>query len=140
MPPTYDRAAVPAQNSGPNNAKPDTNQTGRLSATVPPAILTLPADVMAAIVELLSDPAAETELHRQICREIAQDAYQRGYRDGFERGARILEAEWPAVVKGLDGPTHEELETLRYGVRGREYFAGSRPTDRFPRIALEAAS
>lgn len=55
-----------------------------------------------------------------------------GYRAGYERGARVLEAQWPQIVKPLQGPTVAELERLRWGPGGREHFADPRPGDRYP--------
>jgi hypothetical protein len=52
-----------------------------------------------------------------------------GYRDGYERGARLLEASWPAVVSRLYGPTLAELEALRWGPGGRAHFGDPRPGD-----------
>jgi hypothetical protein len=67
-----------------------------------------------------------------------QAAYRAGYaaeqRAGYERGARQLEAEWPAVIRALAGPSLAELELLRWGPGGRERFGDPRPGDRFPRV------
>lgn len=109
-------------------------------AALPAALLALPPDVLAFFVELLPDPAAEAEYRRQLCQEAARDAYARGYRAGVDRGARIRETEWPAVIAPLAEPTHEELEALRWGPGGREHFGDPRPGDRYPLTRLEAAS
>jgi hypothetical protein len=53
-----------------------------------------------------------------------------GYRQGYERGARLLEAAWPAVVAPLAGPSLAELELLRWGPGGREHFGDPRTADR----------
>lgn len=52
-----------------------------------------------------------------------------GYRDGYEHGARLREAEWPDVIKSLDGDPVAELEKERWGPGGREHFADPRPGD-----------
>lgn len=52
-----------------------------------------------------------------------------GYRIGYERGARLMEASWPAVVARLSGPTFAELEVLRWGPKGRAHFGDPRPGD-----------
>ena len=124
----------------PRHDRPPTKDTDALSAKVTHAVLTLPSDVVAALVGFLSDPAAELELWRQQCREAYEAGLAEGYRRGYERGARILEAEWPAIIAPLAGPTHEELEAARFGPGGREHFGDPRPADRFPRTRLEAAS
>lgn len=56
--------------------------------------------------------------------------YADGARDGYERGARLLEATWPAIVRQLGGPSLAELELLRWGPGGREHFGDPRPGDR----------
>lgn len=140
VPPTNENErGLTAHQPTPNDQHPTKVTDPLSSSTIAKLAAALPSDVLAALVELLPDPSAEIELRRRLCREAARDAYQRGYYDGYERGARILEAEWPTVVKGLDGPTHEELETLRYGPGRREHFGDPRPGDRFHRIPLEAA-
>lgn len=110
------------------------------SVALPAALLALPPEVLAALVELLPDPAAEMELRRQLCHEAARDAFRRGYQVGYERGARVRETEWPEIVKPLGEPTLAELELLRWGPGGRERFGEPRPGDRYPQTRLEAAS
>jgi hypothetical protein len=93
---------------------------------------------VAALLAARADPGAELELRRQLCREAYQAGLADGYRQGYERGARLLEAEWPAIVAPLAGPSLAELDLLRWGPGGRERFADPRPGDRLPK--LEAAS
>ena len=97
--------------------------------------------VLRAIAVLLAaqpDPAAELALRRQLCREAYQAGLAEGWRQGYERGARLVEAEWPAVVAPLSGPSLAELERLRWGPGGRKRFGDPRLSDRSPR--MEAAS
>lgn len=89
----------------------------------------------AAVAVLLAaqpDPGAEVALRRQLCREAYQAGQAEGWRLGYERGARLLEAEWPAVVAPLAGPSLAELERSRWGPGGRLRFGERRPGDRFP--------
>ena len=73
---------------------------------------------MLADLAALIAPEAEVAYRRQLAREAARDAYARGYRDGFERGARLLDAEWPAIVAPIvtNRPDHGELERRRLHV------------------------
>jgi hypothetical protein len=98
------------------------------------------ADLRAVVVLLAAqaDPAAELELRRQLCREAYEAGRAEGWRLGVEHGARVLQAEWPAVVAPLSRPSLAELDRLRWGPGGREHFADRRPSDRLPN--LEAAS
>jgi hypothetical protein len=104
------------------------------------------AEARAALLALVPDHAAELGRLRQECRDAARVAYQRGYRAGYERGARVAEAEWPSVVAPLAGLSHAELERRRWTVRGeqrtRETFGSPHPGDYTPTtiIRLEAAS
>lgn len=41
-----------------------------------------------------------------------------GYRDGYEHGARLLEATWPAIVARLGGSTGTEVQAARWELRG----------------------
>jgi len=93
---------------------------------------------VAALLAAMPDPLAEIELRRQLCREAYEAGRAEGWRQGYEHGARLLEAEWPAVVAPLAGPSFAELELLRWGSGGREHFGAPRASDRFPR--MEAAS
>jgi hypothetical protein len=138
-PPDETRAA-PGTEAARRDQPPAKSADRRSRLTISGVVLALPPDVLAALVELLPDPAAEAELRRQLGREAYAAGLAEGYRVGYERGARLRETEWPAVIAHLDGPTHDELEALRYGPRGREHFADPRPGDRLPRIPLEAAS
>jgi hypothetical protein len=52
-----------------------------------------------------------------------------GFRIGLERGARIAEAEWPAVIKPLFTETAAEMDLKRYPPAGREHFADPRDGD-----------
>jgi hypothetical protein len=112
------------------------------------------------IVAHIPDLAVEAEYRRQLCREVGSDAYARGYRDGYERRARVLEVEWPQVVKpALDAPDHTEAERRRWHVccrrcrldghrreclrcedRTRETYGDPHPDDYVPQMRLEAAS
>jgi hypothetical protein len=98
---------------------------------------------IADLLPLLDDPAAELAVIDQ-CRELCRQAYAMGradgWREGYERGARVLEAEWPGVVARVvrGGPSYAELEQRRWGPGGRERFGDPRPGDRFP--GTEAAS
>jgi hypothetical protein len=93
---------------------------------------------VAALLAAQPDPEAEIALRRQLCREAYERGRADGWRLGYERGARLLEAEWPAVVAPLWEPSLAELERRRWGPAGRERFGERRPGDRFPE--LETAS
>lgn len=60
-----------------------------------------------------------------------RDAYQAGYADGdragYERGARVLDAEWSAPAPA---PDFAEIEARRWGPGGRQHFGDARPGDR----------
>lgn len=95
---------------------------------------------MRAVAELLAtmpDPRAELELRRQLAREAYERGRADGWREGYERGARLLEAEWPSVVAPVtaDRPDYAGLERLRWMLRGeqrtRETFGRPHPGD-FP--------
>lgn len=98
---------------------------------------------VAELLPVLDDPVAELAVIEQ-CRELCLQAYEMGradgWRDGYERGARLLEAEWPSIVAPItrDRKTRAEVELLRWGPGGRERFGDPRPGDRFP--GFEAAS
>lgn len=64
-------------------------------------------------------------------RAAYEAGYADGYRDGYEHGARVLEADWPTVIRPLERPTLTELELLRWGPGGREHAGDPRPCD-FP--------
>lgn len=87
---------------------------------------------VAVLLAAQPDPDAELALRRQLCREAYEAGQAEGWRLGYERGARLLEAEWPAVVAPLAGPSHAELERRRWGPGGRERFGERRAGDRFP--------
>lgn len=95
---------------------------------------------VAALLAAQPDPGAEFAFWRQLCREAYEHGRADGWRQGYERGARLLEAEWPqiAAVVTPGAPRLAELELLRWGPGGRERFGDPRPGDRFPR--MEAAS
>jgi hypothetical protein len=97
-------------------------------------------NAVAMLLAALPDPLAEVELRRQLCREAYAAGLAEGYRTGYERGARLREAEWPAVVAPLAGPTRSELEGLRWGPGGREHFGDPRPGDRLTPTRQKAAS
>ncbi len=106
-----------------------------------PVALTADAlSAVAALLDAMPDPRAEVELRRQLCREAYERGRADGWRAGYERGARLLEATWPAVSATVTagGPSHAELEARRWGPGGREHFGDPRPGDRF--LGLEAAS
>ncbi len=86
---------------------------------------------LADLVALLPDWETEVAYRRQLCREVARDAWRRGYRAGYERGARVMEATWPAIVAPViaSRPDHAELELRRWGPGGREHFGDPRPGD-----------
>jgi hypothetical protein len=96
---------------------------------------------IAELLPLLADPAEELAVLDQ-CRELCRQAYEMGradgWRQGYEHGTRQMQAEWPAIVRPLAGPSLAALELLRWGPGGRERFGDPRPGDRFPR--MEAAS
>jgi hypothetical protein len=94
----------------------------------------------AGVVALLPDPAAEVAYRRQLAGESWRDGYGLGYRHGFERGARVLEAEWPAIAAPVLGPSLAELELRRWGPGGREHFADPRPGDLGPGEAERRAA
>jgi hypothetical protein len=98
------------------------------------------AEARAALLALIPDHDRELRRWQMHAREAAREAYAAGWRRGYARGARELEAEWPAVVAPLvkGGPDFAELELRRWGPGGRERFGAPHPNDRFPR--LEAAS
>lgn len=93
---------------------------------------------VAALLAAQPDPMAELERQRRLVRQAYESGRAAGWREGYEYGARLLEADWPAYVRRLVRPSVAELERLRWGPGGREHFGDPRPTDRFPR--LEAAS
>ena len=93
---------------------------------------------VAMLLAAQGDLRAELALRRQLCREAYEAGLAEGWRRGYERGARLVEAEWPAVVAPLSGPSLAELERVRWGSGGRERFGDPRLSDRFPR--MEAAS
>lgn len=93
---------------------------------------------VAELLAAMPDPGAELELRRQLCREAYEAGLADGYRRGYELGARLREAEWPAVIAPLSAPSLAELDQLRWGPGGREHFGDPRPGDRYPK--LEAAS
>lgn len=93
---------------------------------------------VAQLLDAQPDPAAELEFWRQLCREAYVAGRAEGWLRGYEHGARIREAEWPAVVAVLAGLGLADLDRLRWGPGGREHFGDPRPGDRFPR--MEAAS
>jgi hypothetical protein len=90
----------------------------------------------------LIDPAAEVRYRRQLARESWRDGYGLGYRHGYERAARLREAEWPAAVASVTacGPAFSELELRRWGPGGREHFADPRPGDLGPGEAERRAA
>ena len=88
-----------------------------------------PAEIVHAIA--LADMAElETRLRLQVARESYELGHADGFREGYEHGARIREAEWPAVVRPLEAPTLAELERLRWGPGGRKRAGDPQPTDR----------
>lgn len=93
-----------------------------------------------ALVSALPDPGAEIELRRQLAREAYAEGRASGFREGYERGARLREAEWPSVVAPLSGPALAELECLRWGPHGREHFGDPRPADRIRPRPCEGAA
>jgi len=68
---------------------------------------------VAMLLAAQGDPFAELELRRQLCREAYKAGLAEGWRRGYERGARLVEAEWPTVIAPLLGPSLAELERLR---------------------------
>lgn len=136
-PPNGNERGPSAQGTALHDQHPTKDTEPSLASTI---AAKLPPHLMTALVELLPDPAAEAGLRQQLTCEAYAAGLAEGYRRGYERGARVLEAEWPAVVAGFGGPTREELEAVRWGPGGRAHFGDPRPTDRFPRRALEAAS
>jgi ribosome-binding ATPase YchF (GTP1/OBG family) len=94
------------------------------------------ADV-AALVAAMPDPAAETELRRQLAREAYELGHSAGWREGRE--ALLREQELAArVATGLieaiaAGPTFAEMEARRWTVRGeprtRSAFGEPHPDD-----------
>jgi hypothetical protein len=112
--------------------------TGAECAALAELLGALPAELLGALVGALPDHAAEVELRRRLGREAYAAGLAEGYRAGYERGARLVEAEWPAVMAPLSGPSLAELERLRWGPGGRKRFGDPRPGDRSPR--MEAAS
>lgn len=86
-----------------------------------------------AAVLALTDPAAEWKYRRALCREAYDRGHLAGYHQGYEQAVRDLERNWQVVAKkvkkGASGPTHAELETVRYGPGGREHFSDPRPGD-----------
>jgi hypothetical protein len=90
------------------------------------------ADLLAA----QPDPMAELALWRRLCREAYEAGRAEGWRQGYERGARLREAEWPSIVAPLAAPSVAELDLLRWGPGGRERFGEPRPGDRFARLKV----
>lgn len=81
---------------------------------------------------------AETRYRHQAARE----AYEAGRQDGYRQRQAEDEARWrlAAGIAIPDGPSHAELEELRWGPGGREHYADPRPGDypgRNPRPAPE---
>jgi hypothetical protein len=142
MPPNETLAAPAATWTASNDQHPAKDTEPRSAFKVPrdmSAFLTAESlRGVAALLAAMPDPLAEIELRRQLCREAYESGRAEGWRQGYEHGARVLEAEWPAVVAPLSGPSFAELELLRWGPGGREHFGDPRPGDRFPR--MEAAS
>jgi hypothetical protein len=99
---------------------------------------------MAAAGRTAAELAAEVRLWQQLAREAYDAGRADGWREGYERGARLLEAEWPQVVAPViaNRPDHAELELRRWGPGGRAHFGDPRPGDRYPSRSrrLEAAS
>lgn len=94
---------------------------------------------VAMLLAAQPDPAAELALRRQLCREAYEDGLAEGWRRGYEYGARLRGAEWPAIIRRLlAGPSRAEVELFRWGPGGRKRFGDPRPGDRSPR--MEAAS
>lgn len=95
---------------------------------------------VAALLAAQPDPESEVALWRQLCREAYKAGRAEGRREGYERGARLLEAQWPQIVAAVvsGAPPLAELELRRWGPGGRERFGDPRPGDRIS--GLEAAS
>lgn len=74
------------------------------------------------VVALSDEVDLVTEMAGQVARELAADAYGRGFQEGYERGARVLSAEWPSVVAPVLArrPDHAELVRRRNHVCCRE--------------------
>ena len=70
-----------------------------------------PADLVA----LLPGWDAELAYWRQLGCEAWADGYRLGYDAGFERGARLIEAGWPAIVEPVlrNRPDHAVAEARR---------------------------
>ena len=86
---------------------------------------------LAEVLALVPDWTAEMAFWRRLCAEARTEGYEAGFRDGYERGARLLEAGWPAIVAPVlpNRPDHAELEARRWGPGGREHFGDRRPGD-----------
>lgn len=136
--PPNEMGAAPGTATAPHDSSP-TKDTDS-SSTVAEAIAALPPEVLAVLVDLMPDPAAEVELRRRLVNEAYLDGCRHGWKLGLEHGARIRQADWPAFVAALPRPDLAELELLRWGPGGRERFADRRPGDYIPPTRLEAAS
>ena len=92
-------------------------------------IAVIPPTALAAVLRLSDE--RDQWLRRLLDAERAAylSGHADGYRDGYERGARLLEASWPAVVSRLSGPTLAELEARRWGPGGRAHFGDPRAGD-----------
>ena len=85
----------------------------------------------------------ERDQHEARLQAAERAAYLRGqadgYKDGYEAGARLADAQWRRIAPDPGAPTLAELETRRWGPRGREHFADPRPGDFIPAPRGEAA-
>jgi hypothetical protein len=91
-----------------------------------------PASLALAVAELLELSGERDAWQARLGDEYRLGwklGYEAGRREGYEAGARQLEAEWPAIVRPLAGPSLQELELRRWGPGGRARFGDPRPGD-----------
>jgi hypothetical protein len=107
--------------------------TGRLTTTTTTATSVHdPVSLARAVAELLALSAERDKWQDRLGDEYRLGwklGYEAGRREGYEAGARLLEAEWPAIVRPLSGPSLAELERRRWGPGGRAHFGDPRPGD-----------
>lgn len=94
-----------------------------------------PADIAAVLA--LSDERDRWERYAlDLARAGYAAGYERGDHHGYARGDRLMQREWPAVVRpfipGPGEPTPAEISERRWGPGGRERFADPRPGDQTP--------
>src|ERR1039458_6078932 len=90
------------------------------------------AGQLAALVGAV-DHDAEIRYRRQLCADVYAVGLAAGLARGYERCAADYERLWreAAHPAARGGPSHADLELLRWGPGGRDHFGDPRPGD-FP--------